>query len=194
MLVSPFVKGVAKGHGQGVGRVQRFRLVLQVEKLCHHQLDLSFVSLAVSDYGFLDLQGGIFGERNTCLRRRKNHDTAGLSKQKRALHVGVMKDLLHHNCGGRVAGQKISQFCMNQPEPLGKRHIWRADSAVLQATTMIPLKRNDPVPRFSASRVNSDDDHAGIIREKGDERQWVASRRRTAEYSDARARMSNPGL
>jgi len=59
---------VAEGNGQSVGRIERLRVVLQVQQAADHHLHLEFVSLAIADDGFLDLQCSVLGNRETMLR------------------------------------------------------------------------------------------------------------------------------
>ena len=52
--------GVAQGQGEGVRRVFRQGVGIQVQQHCDHFLHLFFVGPAGSHDGFFDLGGGVF--------------------------------------------------------------------------------------------------------------------------------------
>ena len=72
--------GVANGAGEGVGGVGR-GCSGQGEQAHDHRLHLLLGGFALADDRLLDLQGGVFGDRQAAVHQRRNGGAARLAEQ-----------------------------------------------------------------------------------------------------------------
>ena len=149
------VVGVAQRHRQRVGGVGLWRAV-ELEQAHHHGLHLLFAGVAVADHRLLDLQRGVFGNRQIGQHQRRQRRAARLAQQQGRGRVDVDEHLLDGGFGGLVQAGDFGNAVQNGADALGQRRaFWRADAARGHILAMLAVQIHHAKAGDARARVDA---------------------------------------
>jgi hypothetical protein len=115
------VVDVADGDGESVGGVGGFGGFVEFEQAGDHELDLLFRCKAVTDYGALDGQWGVFGDGEAAIGRGQHGDAADLAELESALGVGGEEDFFDGDDFGLPEQEERGELGVDLEEADGGR-------------------------------------------------------------------------
>src|SRR5215469_4172931 len=153
------------GDGQGVGGIQRFRRVGQLEQAGDHVLDLLLLGTTVADDRRLDGQGRIFGDLKAGSGGGQHGHATDLAEFQGGFDVESVKDVFNCNLVRLMRGNDCAETGEDTGQTAGERFArGELNRAASQAAKLARrLHFDDAVAGVFSAAVDAEDTHAKAV-------------------------------
>lgn len=152
---------MTNGAGEGIGGIGGGRSG-KLEQANHHALHLLFGRFTLPNDRLLDLQGRVFGDRQTGVHQSADRRSARLSEQEGRLRIDIDEDFFDSGLRWRIGGNYLADAGKERSQTLGQTLLrLRFDAAAGHINQAVSLLLNHAEAGHAQSRINAQNARRG---------------------------------